>query len=155
MMFKESTTGKYISPNEVEIRSDGKYYAKNSSPGTELIKDYEKMSKSKLNGVDPEAMLEKFGIDFTRLFVVNFVHPKSDRNFSLASDMVDGNWNLMDKVWKVMLKLNKFGDDLSQLRRKEYYNFQFLALALKKKLYVYICAYPAVFYRHAHSLDFF
>jgi len=69
--------GKYITSDLVEARED-KYFCGEE----EIFKDFEKMSKSKLNGVDPEFMINKYGIDFTRLFLVNFVHPKSDRNFS-------------------------------------------------------------------------
>lgn len=76
----KAKNGKYILSDDVETRDDGKFYLKNSNE--ELAKDFEKMSKSKLNGIDPEIMIDKYGIDFTRLFLVNFVHPKSDRNFS-------------------------------------------------------------------------
>ena len=80
--------GKYVNVNSVDNEdskliesTEGKYFIRGNE-GEEIFKDFEKMSKSKLNGVDPEVMIEKYGIDFTRLFLVNFVHPKSDRNFS-------------------------------------------------------------------------
>lgn len=75
----KTKNGRYVPADEVEQR-ENKYLDKGT--GEELSKDFEKMSKSKLNGIDPENMIEKYGIDFTRLFLVNFVHPKSDRNFS-------------------------------------------------------------------------
>ena len=40
------------------------------------------MSKSKLNGIDPEDVISKYGIDFTRLFILSYVNPRSERNFS-------------------------------------------------------------------------
>lgn len=73
--------GKYIPSSEVELKENGKYFQRGDS-NEELSKDFEKMSKSKLNGIDPEFMVDLYGIDFTRLFLINFVHPKSERNFS-------------------------------------------------------------------------
>ena len=40
------------------------------------------MSKSKHNGVDPKEVLDKYGIDTTRLCVVTGAAPKSDRNWT-------------------------------------------------------------------------
>ena len=77
----KTKNGKYIPTNEVETKENGKYFLRDN-PDVELSRDFEKMSKSKLNGIDPEFMVDLYGIDFTRLFIINFVHPKSDRNFS-------------------------------------------------------------------------
>lgn len=44
--------------------------------------DWEKMSKSKHNGIDPEEIIDKYGVDFTRLLMLSFVHPRSLRNFT-------------------------------------------------------------------------
>lgn len=46
---------------------------------------WEKMSKSKLNGVDPDEMFENYGIDTTRLLVLADVAPTSQRNWTPAS----------------------------------------------------------------------
>jgi leucyl-tRNA synthetase len=88
----KTKSGRYISPDEIEQTIDGKFFIKNSNE--ELTKDFEKMSKSKMNGIDPEFMIEKFGIDFTRLFLINFVHPKSDRNFSCK--FIKKNYNIFN-----------------------------------------------------------
>ena len=72
-----TSSGKYIPSEAINIKNN-KYYYENE----EVSKNFEKMSKSKHNGIDPEFMINKYGIDFTRLFIINFVHPKSDRNFS-------------------------------------------------------------------------
>ena len=71
--------GKYVPVEQVVQQKDGKYCHKESN---ELLsKEFEKMSKSKMNGIDPQFMIQKYGVDFTRLFLLSFVHPKSDRNF--------------------------------------------------------------------------
>lgn len=57
--------GLYVSPEEVEEK-EGKYFDKIS--GEELRSQIEKMSKSKLNGVAPDDIIEEFGADSLRLY---------------------------------------------------------------------------------------
>lgn len=75
----KTKSGRYVQSDQVGTREDGKFVHKETSEVLE--KDFEKMSKSKMNGIDPQFMIQKYGIDFTRFFLLNFVHPKSDRNF--------------------------------------------------------------------------
>lgn len=74
----KTKNGRYIQAQNVK-KKNNKFYC--SQTNEELTVDFEKMSKSKLNGIDPQDMIQKYGVDFTRLFLLNFVHPKSDRNF--------------------------------------------------------------------------
>ncbi len=71
--------GRYVKSDDVEEKN-GNYFCKVTKE--KVTKDFEKMSKSKMNGVDPQFMIQKYGVDFTRLFLLSFVHPKSERNFS-------------------------------------------------------------------------
>lgn len=80
----KTKNGKYIPSDLVIHKEDKKYYSKDTNE--ELNYDFEKMSKSKLNGIDPQFMIQKYGVDFTRFFLLNFVHPKSDRNFICKFD---------------------------------------------------------------------
>ena len=57
--------GAYVAPEDVK-EEDGEYFHKSS--GEKLISQLEKMSKSKLNGVTPDELLEKFGADAIRLY---------------------------------------------------------------------------------------
>lgn len=61
--------GKYLSPEEAIATKKDK----------QLEVSYEKMSKSKGNGVDPESLLEKYGIDATRLCLISYANPRSER----------------------------------------------------------------------------
>ena len=62
----KSSAGKFYSANDVCERNS-KFYDTN---GIELIESWEKMSKSKYNGIDPNEMIEKYGVDTVRLYVV-------------------------------------------------------------------------------------
>lgn len=50
-----------------------------------VVMAWEKMSKSKLNGVDPSEIIEEYGCDTTRLIILADVAPTSHRNWSSAS----------------------------------------------------------------------
>jgi len=57
--------GSYVEPTDVQEK-DGHYYLKQT--GEELRSQVEKMSKSKLNGVTPDEVIEEFGADSLRLY---------------------------------------------------------------------------------------
>lgn len=61
----QKSNGLYVSEEEVEER-DGKYFEKKT--GEELRSQIDKMSKSKLNGISPDAVIEEFGADSLRLY---------------------------------------------------------------------------------------
>lgn len=46
---------------------------------------WEKMSKSKHNGVDPDEMFQQYGTDTTRLLILADVAPTSHRNWQPSS----------------------------------------------------------------------
>jgi len=54
--------------------------------GAALTTTWEKMSKSKLNGVEPEEVLEELGCDATRLLLLADVAPTSHRKWSKDSE---------------------------------------------------------------------
>ena len=82
--FKAKRDGRYVSADRVEQRNNNNNAWFERDTDVELSKEFEKMSKSKMNGVDPQFMIQRYGVDFTRFFLLSFVHPKSERNFSRA-----------------------------------------------------------------------
>ena len=52
-----------------------------------MVVTWEKMSKSKFNGVEPETVWSEQGIDTTRLLILADVSPISSRNWSKDSNL--------------------------------------------------------------------
>ncbi|KAF0220241.1 MAG: leucyl-tRNA [Geobacteraceae bacterium] len=64
-----------------------------------VIKDGAKMSKSKGNVVDPNALIEKYGADTARLFSLFAAPPEKDLDWS--DQGVDGSFRFLNRVWKL------------------------------------------------------
>ncbi|KAI8943552.1 hypothetical protein NX059_001548 [Plenodomus lindquistii] len=73
--YTDPETGRFLRPDEVNLEDRSNPVIKAS--GITPYKSYEKMSKSKYNGVDPGATIEKYGADATRAHML-FQAPVSD-----------------------------------------------------------------------------
>jgi len=71
-----------------------------------VLKDGAKMSKSKGNTVDPNAIIERFGADTARLFTLFAAPPEKDLEWNDAG--VEGAHRFLGRVWRL---LNKLEDD--------------------------------------------
>jgi len=76
--YQVISTGKYVPENEV-ITEGNQYKTKS---GELVSMRWEKMSKSKYNGIDPLNLLSKYGIDTTRLLILADIAPTSTRNWT-------------------------------------------------------------------------
>lgn len=82
LSFQDKTTGKYLRTDEVQ--KVGKDYVEKETKL--LVKStWEKMSKSKYNGVDPSEMISEYSADTIRLLILGDVAPTSHRNWSMDS----------------------------------------------------------------------
>lgn len=83
--YKVKSSGKYIPASEVE--NIGNEYREKIS-GEAVSVQWEKMSKSKHNGENPERLLANYGCDTTRLLILADVPPATSRQWSDASKYV-------------------------------------------------------------------
>ena len=79
--YKITNTGKYVTEKEI-LKEGDKYKTKS---GELVSMSWEKMSKSKHNGIEPINLLYKYEIDTTRLLLLADVAPTSTRNWSKDS----------------------------------------------------------------------
>lgn len=84
--YKVTNSGKYVLQRDVVQKND-EYFTKSGEPVSMF---WEKMSKSKYNGIDPLNLLDKYGVDTTRLLILADVAPTSTRNWSEESKFFKG-----------------------------------------------------------------
>jgi len=91
----KSADGKWLLPEEI---SDGKEI-KTGKPVT--VGRTEKMSKSKKNTVDPRHIIETYGADAARLFMLSDSPPERDLEWTDAG--IEGAWRYINKLWRLVL----------------------------------------------------
>ena len=93
----------WFNPADVEIERDSKakiVAARLKSDGLPVeIGGTEKMSKSKNNGVDPQAMIDAYGADTCRLFMMFAAPPELSLEWSDAG--VEGASRFLRRVWRL------------------------------------------------------
>ncbi|NOT20367.1 MAG: leucine--tRNA ligase [Sideroxydans sp.] len=91
----------WINPADVDVEVDAKARplgAKLKSDGLPVvIGGTEKMSKSKNNGVDPQAIIDAYGADTARLFMMFAAPPDQQLEWSDAG--VEGSFRFLKRVW--------------------------------------------------------
>ena len=102
--FKDKN-GAWLFPEEVTKTPDGFVHAKTG----EAIEAgrIEKMSKSKRNVVDPELIIETYGADTARLFMLSDSPPERDLEWTESG--VEGANRFIQKVWRLKEKLTNSG----------------------------------------------
>ncbi|MCT8469367.1 leucine--tRNA ligase [Chromohalobacter canadensis] len=121
----------WFNPADVDVKRDDK-----SRPVSAVLREdgqpvemggIEKMSKSKNNGVDPQAMIDRFGADTVRLFMMFAAPPEQSLEWSDSG--VEGAHRFLKRLWKLVadhvnagtpatLDADALNDEQKTLRRK-------------------------------------
>jgi len=90
--------GKWLEPGEVEKVSETE--ARRLSDGAAVtVGASEKMSKSKRNTVDPNHIIETYGADAARLFMLSDSPP--DRDMDWTDSGIEGAWRYLHRLWRL------------------------------------------------------
>ena len=95
----------WLSPNEI-FTDDGKSYYKKKTP-TEIVTigPSESMSKSKKNTIDPEGIIENYGADSVRLFILSDSPPEKDVQWSEQG--MKASYKFLQKLWLLHQKIKE------------------------------------------------
>ncbi|MFQ3666860.1 MAG: leucine--tRNA ligase, partial [Sphingomonadaceae bacterium] len=94
-----SETGAWLEPAAVERRGDSWVETATGRPVTPGRS--EKMSKSKKNVVDPDAIIDRFGADAVRWFMLSDSPPERDLAWSLGG--IEGAHRFVNRLWRIAL----------------------------------------------------
>jgi leucyl-tRNA synthetase len=94
--YKNPHSGRYIAPGEVSDASD----PRDPVTGEGLEVFYEKMSKSKHNGVDPAVVIDRYGADTARMFILFKAPPEKDLEWDDAD--VEGQFRFLQRLWRLV-----------------------------------------------------
>ena len=93
----------WVSPTQVTLERDekGRIIKATDPEGRELVHSgMTKMSKSKNNGIDPQEMVEKYGADTVRLFMM-FASP-AEMTLEWQESGVEGAKRFLGRVWNLV-----------------------------------------------------
>ena len=93
----KSAAGKWLQPSEVT--RDGDTWIETATGAIATAGPIEKMSKSKKNTVDPDAIIAQFGADVARWFVLSDSPPERDVEWTQAG--VEGASRFAQRLWSV------------------------------------------------------
>jgi leucyl-tRNA synthetase len=94
--------GEWAAPAEVKVESDGDNRRATFATTGEAVEigPIEKMSKSKRNTVDPDDIIETYGADVARWFMLSDSPPERDVEWTERG--VQGAWRFAQRLWRLI-----------------------------------------------------
>ena len=92
----KNAEGQFIVPKDIEDLNN----PVDPVTGKALQVSYEKMSKSKFNGIAPVEVLDRYGADTARMFILFKSPPEKDLEWDDAD--VEGQYRFLNRVWRAV-----------------------------------------------------
>uniref|UniRef100_A0A8D2ZKW9 leucine--tRNA ligase n=1 Tax=Scophthalmus maximus TaxID=52904 RepID=A0A8D2ZKW9_SCOMX len=118
--FKLADNGQYLKRGEIDF-TDKEPVALG---GGRVEVTWEKMSKSKHNGLDPQEVVQQYGVDTVRLYILYAAPPEQDILWNVKTDALPGVLRWQSRLWQLVTKLRgarQLGDvpNPARLKKKE------------------------------------
>jgi leucyl-tRNA synthetase len=105
----------WINPADVEVTRDakGKILSAHTRDGHEVVYDgIGTMSKSKNNGVDPQALIDKYGADTARFYII-FASPPTN-TLEWSDESVEGSFRFLKRLWAYCARFDNPGPAMAE-----------------------------------------
>ena len=110
-----SPDGRWLNPDEIEIGTGGALVERATGANVRRGR-IEKMSKSRKNTVDPEPILDRYGADAVRWFMLSDSPPERDLEWSESG--IEGAARFVQRVWRLgQAAAGNEGEDSALLRK--------------------------------------
>jgi leucyl-tRNA synthetase len=100
----QDAQGNWVEPVEVDRVAPGQYLRK-SDKAPVTVGRIEKMSKSKKNVVDPDAIIASYGADAARFFVLSDTPPEKDMIWT--EEGIEGAWRFLNRLWRLFCQFGE------------------------------------------------
>jgi leucyl-tRNA synthetase len=94
--YRNPQSGRYVAPADVADADD----PRDPIDHHPLEVTYDKMSKSKHNGVDPGVVIDRYGADTARMFILFKAPPEKDLEWDDAD--VEGQYRFLQRLWRLV-----------------------------------------------------
>ena len=112
----QDENNKWLSPDEVDTKDGKKFFIKDNPKKLVSVGPSESMSKSKKNTIDPEQMIENYGADAVRFFILSDSPPEKDVQWSEQG--MTASYKFVQKFWllhqKILDKINISSENQKQ-----------------------------------------
>ena len=107
----------WLSPDEIETEDGVNYFTKRNNEKV-IVGPRESMSKSKKNTINPEDLIEKYGADAIRFFILSDSPPDKDTQWS-DQGMI-ASYKFIQKFWSLHVKIKeKIDNDYAEEEKSE------------------------------------
>ena len=110
----KAADGSWLSPQDVRREGDKAIIIDTGLPAT--IGRVEKMSKSKKNVVDPDDIIEQYGADAVRWFMLSDSPPERDLPWTESG--IEGSWRFVNRLWRLFGQVDDVQGQDKALDRK-------------------------------------
>jgi len=107
----------WLSPEEVDSKDGKNFFLKKKPEKKVIVGPSESMSKSKKNTIDPEKMIENYGADSVRLFILSDSPPEKDVQWS-EQGMI-ASYKFIQKFWLLNIKIKEKIDKSSKEKNQD------------------------------------